>query len=201
MSEKKTGRPAKYTEAQVKEGIRIVEDAGEVPTGDTVKRAMCDHLTVAGGINAQSLDKEVRRLLEERVRQRRDGLIAALPPATLDAAKEIGSLVEAAVLEHMGEQHHALRSLAGKKAASLNIDLDNQREQIRELLSRIERKDEEIAELEVDRQLLQEQFDMLSTEARSLRERVAVLEREEDIGAKMLAMMEEKLGQRPVRRD
>ena len=71
----------------MKEGIKIVEEAGEVPTGDSVKKAMCDRLKVAGGINEQSLDKEVRRVLEERDRQRREELIAALPPPTLDAAK------------------------------------------------------------------------------------------------------------------
>lgn len=197
MTEKKTGRPAKYTEEQVKEGIKIVEEAGELLTGDTVKKAMCDRLKVAGGINAQSLDKEVRRLLEDRDRQRRAKLIAALPPPTLAAAKGVASLVEAAVLEHMGEQHSALRALAGKKAASLNIDLENQREQIRELLSRIERKDEEIAELESERQDLQEHIDLANAEVRFLKERIAVFEREEDLGTRMLAIMKETLRQQP----
>lgn len=177
MTEKKTGRPPKYSEQQVIKGIEIVEQTGEIPTGDSVKRAMCLELGVAEGINAQSLDKEVQRLLEERERQRRDRLIAALPTTTLGAAKEIGLLVEAAVLGHMGEQHDELRSLASKKLAVLNTDLGNQRVQIRELLCRIDTKDEEIAELEGEKHDLKGRLDLASAEIQSLKERIVGLER------------------------
>jgi len=43
MTEKKTGRPATYTEEQVLQGIGIVEENGDIPTGDAVKKAMCAH--------------------------------------------------------------------------------------------------------------------------------------------------------------
>jgi chromosome segregation ATPase len=195
MTEKKTGRPTKYTEAQVIKGIEIVERTGGSPTGDTVKKAMCDQLGVAGGINAQSLDKEVQRLLEEHKQQRRRRLIAALPPITHDAAKEIGSLVQAAVLNHMGEQHDKLRSLNGRKLTELNVDLCNQREQIRGLLSRIDTKDSEIAELEGEKHDLKGRLDLATAEIDALKERVTCIEREEDFQTKMLAMMKETLGQ------
>lgn len=194
MTNNKTGRPPKYSEEQVIKGIEIVEYIGELPTGDTVKRAMCTELGVADGINAQSLDKEVQRLLEERKRQRRDRLIAALPTTTLGAAKEIGLLVEAAVLGHMGEQHDELRSLASKKLTVLNIDLGNQRVQIRELLCRIDTKDGEIAELEGEKHDLKGRLDLASAEIQSLKERIVGLEREEDFRTSMLAMMRETLG-------
>lgn len=194
MTNNKTGRPPKYSEEQVITGIEIVEHIGEAPTGDTVKRAMCTELGVADGINAQSLDKEVQRLLEERKRQRRDRLIAALPATTLGAAKEIGLLVEAAVLGHMGEQHDELRSLASKKLAVLNIDLGNQRVQIRELLCRIDTKDGEIAELEREKHDLNGRLDLASAEIQSLKERIVGLEREDDFRTSMLAMMRETLG-------
>lgn len=199
MTEKRTGRPPKYTEAQVLEGIDIVEHTGGVPTGDTVKKAMCSQLGVAGGINAQSLDKEVERLLEERDRQRRDRLIAALPSATQSAARVIGTLVEAAVLDHMGEQHERLRGLAGKKVTELNVDVSNQREQIRELLSRLETKDEEIAGLEGERDDLKGRLDLAVAEIVSLKEHIAGLEREDDFRTKMLALMKETLRQQPHR--
>jgi len=197
MTEKRTGRPPKYTEAQVLEGIDIVEHTGGVPTGDTVKKAMCSQLGVAGGINAQSLDKEVERLLEERDRQRRDRLIAALPSATQGAAREIGTLVEAAVLDHMGEQHDRLRGLAGKKVAELNVDVSNQREQIRGLLSKIDTKDTEIAGLEEERHGLKGRLELATAEIDSLKERIANLEQEEDFRTRMLALMKETLGQQP----
>lgn len=73
MTEKRTGRPPKYTEAQVLKGIELVEQTGDSPTGDTVKKAMCSQLGVASGINAQPLDKEVERVLEEREHQRGSG--------------------------------------------------------------------------------------------------------------------------------
>ncbi|WP_281967804.1 hypothetical protein [Roseovarius nanhaiticus] len=194
MIEKKTGRPPKYTEAQVIEGIEIVERSGEAPTGDTVKKAMCSQLGVAGGINAQSLEKEVERLLDERDRQRRARLISALPSATRGAAKEIGSLVETAVLEHIGEQHDSLRALTGKKVAELNVDLGTQREQIRGLLGRIDTKDAEIAGLEGERDDLEGRLDLAAAEIDSLKERIVGLEREEDFQARMLALMKEALG-------
>ncbi len=195
MTEKKTGRPPKYTEAQVLKGIEIVESNGEAPTGDSVKKAMCAQLGVAGGINAQSLEKEILRLLDERGHERRDRLIAALPPATLAAAKEIGSQVEAAVLGHMGEQHHDLRTSAGEKMTALNADLSNQREQIRGLLSRLDTSDAEIAELEGEKHELQGRLVLAAAKIDSLNERVADLERAEDFQAKMLAVVKETLGQ------
>lgn len=133
------------------EGIEIAERNGDIPSGDSVKKAMCEELGVAGRINAQSLDKEVHRLLEERERQRRNRLIAALPTVTLEAAKEVGLLVEAAMLNHMGEEQNKLRTVNGKKLVEINVVLANQREQIRGLLSRIDTKDTEIAELEGER--------------------------------------------------
>lgn len=195
MSEKKTGRPPKYTEAQVIEGIEIVERSGDVPTGDIVKKAMCSQLGVAGGINAQSLEKEVERLLDERDRQRRARLISALPSATRGAAKEIGSLVETAVLEHIGEQHDSLRALTGKKVAELKVDLGSQREQIRGLLSRIDTKDAQIADLEAERDDLRGRIDVAVTEIDALKERIAGIGREEDFQTRILAIMKETLGE------
>ena len=97
----------------------------------------------------------------------------------------------------MGEQQSALRALAGKKAASLSIDLENQREQIREMVSRIERKDEEISNLETKRDNLQEHLDLANTEVRSPKERIAVFKREEDFGTRMLAIMKGTLRPQP----
>ncbi len=198
MTEKKIGRPPKYTEAQVIEGIKIVECAGGTPSGDTVKRAMCHQLGVADGINAQSLDKEVQRLLEDRERQRRDRLIAALPPASLGAAKEIGALVEAAVLNHMGEQHDKLRAFNGRRVAELDVDLSNQREQIRGLLFRITEKDAEIADLERQRHDLTGLLELASAEIADLKDHISGLEREEDMRTRMLSLMQETLGQASV---
>lgn len=195
MIEKRTGRPPKYTEEQVLKGIEIVERNGDAPTGDSVKKVMCAQLGVAGGINAQSLEKEILRLLDERGRERRDRLIAALPPASQEAAKKIGLQVEAAVLGHMGEQHHELRTFAGRKMTALNIDLGNQREQIRELLARLDQKDGEIAGLESEKNDLEEHLDLAKAEITSLKESVANLVREDDFRTRMLAMMKETLGQ------
>lgn len=195
MTEKKTGRPPKYTEAQVIQGIEIAERNGDIPSGDSVKKAMCEELGVAGGINAQSLDKEVHRLLEERVQQRRNRLIAALPSATLEAAKEVGALVEAAMLNHMGEEHNKLRAINGKKLTEINVDLANQREQIRGLLSRIDTKDTEIADLEWERDGLKGRLELAVAEIGTLKERLAGIEQEEDFRLRMVAIVKETLGQ------
>ncbi|KUF11347.1 hypothetical protein [Pseudoponticoccus marisrubri] len=193
MTEKRAGRPPKYTEAQVLAGIEIVERNGETPTGDTVKRAMCTQLDVAGGINAQSLDKEVQRLLEQREQQRRENLIGALPADARDAVKEIGALVEAAVLGHLGEQYGSLTVLSGKMVAELKTDLGNQREQIRELLNRIDSKDAEIADLEGKNHDLKQRLDARDTEVATLKARLSELERDEDFRARMIEVMKETL--------
>jgi hypothetical protein len=197
MQEKKTGRPPKYTEAQVIKGIEIVERHGEQPSGDTVKKAMCDQLGVAGGINAQSLDKEVQRLCEDRERQRRSDLVAALPSASLTAAKEIGLRVEAAFLNHMGEQHDKLRSLNGKRLAELNVDMGNQREHVRVLLSQLDGKGSEIADLEVENLDLKGRLELATIQINTLKERVAGLERDDDFQVRMLAVIKKALRQHP----
>lgn len=194
MTDKKTGRPPKYTEEQVIRGIEIVERAGEAPSGDTVKKAMCSQLDVALGINTQSLDKEVHRLIAERERFRREQLIAKLPSESLSAAKEIGSFVVAAVLEHLGEQHEELQIFAQKKLVALNSDFRNQREQIRDLLIKVDTKDEEISALEETRHELEGRLHLADAEIHSLKERIASFEREEDFQTKMLAVMEKTLG-------
>lgn len=196
MTEKKMGRPPKYTEEQVIEGIEIVERAGEVPTGDAVKKVMCEQLGVAAGINAQSLDKEVQRLRDERERQRRDQRIAALPAETLGAANEIGTLVERAVLGHLGDQYETLRMVANKKVHESNIDLCNQRAQISDLLSKLEGKESYIAELESEKHDLKEQLKLATSEIETLKKLVAGNEWEEDFRSRILEMMKETLGQK-----
>jgi HAMP domain-containing protein len=189
MTKNKNGRPPSYSEEQIIEGIEIVKRKGALPTGESVKKAMCDELGVAPGINALCLDKEVQRLVEELQRQRRNQLIGALPSESLSAAKDIGSLVASAVLDHMGEQHEKLVALAGRKLAEQNVDLGNQREQIRNLLSRLDRKDAEISELEMAKHKLQDRLDLAATEVGSLKKRVAELEDENDFETRMLAII------------
>jgi len=130
--------------------------------------------------------------------QRRDQLISALPSATRSAIKKIGSLVEAAVLDHMSEQHHELRNLAGKKLAEVNVDLCNQRAQIRELLMKIDAKDADIAKLEEEKDKYEQRLSMAATETDALKKRIADLEGEEDFRTRMLAMMKEALGEQAL---
>ena len=194
MTEKKTGCPPKYTEAQVMEGITIVEAAGEIPVGKTVKDAMCMHMGVSRGINAQSLDREVERLLDERNRERRERLVAALPVSTKSTAEEIGQVIEIAVLNHMAEEHEKLRSAAGRKLVEMKDDLSNQRAQIRELLEKAETRDQELADLEADKHDLEQRLATAGTEIASLTDRLSRLEREQDFRAQMLALMKETIG-------
>ncbi len=198
MAEKKTGRPPKYTEDQVIEGIEIVERDGEKPSGDTVKTAMCAQLGVPEGINAQCLDKEVQRLVEKRDRRRRERLIAALTGESLAAVKEIGAMVETAVLFHLGQELEGLRTMAGQKVAAQDVDLGNQRAQIRDLLSKIDHMSAEIADLDHEKVEGEERLAKASAENAALKARVAELEKEQDFRSQMLALMKETLGQQPA---
>ena len=197
MAEKKTGRPPKYTEDQVIEGIEIVEKSGKLPTGDSVKKAMCARLGVPEGINAQCLDKEVQRLVEDRDRQHREWLIAALPNESRAAVKEIGAMVETAVLIHLGQELEGLRTMAGQKVAAQDVDLGNQRAQIRDLLSKIDHMAAEIAELDRAKLEDEERLAKAQAESAALRARVADLEKEQDFRSQMLALVKETLGQQP----
>lgn len=193
MIKKKTDRPTRYTEAQMIEGIALAESTGKTPSGDTVKKAMCDNLGLPDGINAQSLDREVHLLPKERTRQGRDRLVADPPSETLDAVRSIGSLVEDTVSTGMGEQHEKLCDFAGRKLAEVSEDLENQREQIRELLFQIDAMDAEIAELEREEYDLRYRLDLATDEVGSLRDRLASHDREGDLQARMLATMKETL--------
>ncbi|MEH6505982.1 MAG: hypothetical protein V7786_06845 [Sulfitobacter litoralis] len=197
MSQNKTGRPTKYTEAQVIKGIEIVDLSGEIPNGDNVKKAMCSQLGVAGGINAQSLEKEVQRLIAEREHQRRHSLVSALPKTSKIAARRIGETVEKALLDHMGEEYDLLRSAAGKKIVQLNTDLSTQRAQIHTLTEKISEKDAEIAGLEDANLDLQQQFLTANAQVESLKQDIIRGDNEEEFRAKLLVVMKETLKQGP----
>lgn len=201
MAEKKTGRPPKYTEEQVIEGIEIVENTGHQPNGDSVKKAMCSKLGVPESINAQCLEKEVHRLVEERERQRRDRLIASLPVESLTAVREISAQVETAVLLHLGQELEGLKSIAARKVAAQDVDLGNQRAQIRDLLSKVDHLTAEIANLDQAKLEGEERLAKANAENTALKARVAELEREQDFRSQMLAVMKETLGQQPQAAD
>lgn len=191
MTDIKTGRPPKYSEAQVLMGVELVEQRGGTPTGDTVKKVMCAELGVSGGINAQSLDAEVQRLLEERDRQRRERLVAALPASTRSAATKIGAHLGAMVLEHLAAEHDGLRAMTGKKIVELTEDLGVQRAQIRRLLTQVEEKDGALAELEAQKHALEERLATAETEVAALNDRISGMEKQDDLRAQVLDIMKE----------
>lgn len=195
MTEKKTGRPPKYTEAQVLQGIEIVEENGDTPTGDAVKKAMCIHLDVPAGINAQSLDKEVQRLVEERERRENARLVASLPDTSRAIAREICASVESSILTHLGREHDGLRRLNEEKVAARELDLANQREQIRDLLTKLDLQAEEISKVETSKRDLEDLLIQSKEESDGLKARIADLERQHDFREEMLAFMKDALAQ------
>jgi hypothetical protein len=195
MTEKKTGRPPKYTEAQVLEGIGIVEENGDTPTGETVKRAMCVHLGVPPGINSQSLDKEVQRLLDERERQQSARLIVAVPETSRNAVREISRTVESAILLHLGREHGELRRINEQKVTQKDMDLAHQRAQIRELLMKLDQQAEEVAALEEAARAMQDQLLQSQERNSALLTRITELEKRQDFREEMFAFMKETLAQ------
>lgn len=195
MTEKKTGRPATYTEEQVLQGIGIVEENGDIPTGDAVKKAMCIHLDIPAGINAQSLDKEVQRLIEERERRENARLVAALPDTSREAAREICASVESAVLTHLGREHDGLRRLNEQKVAARDLDLANQREHIRDLLKKLDLQAEEISKVETSKRDLEGLLIQSKEENDGLKARIAELEKQQDFREEMLSFMKDALAQ------
>ncbi|GGH40205.1 hypothetical protein SAMN05444007_11435 [Cribrihabitans marinus] len=193
MTEKKTGRPPKYTEAQVLEGIGIVEEHGDTPTGEAVKKAMCVHLDVPPGINAQSLDKEVQRLLVERERQQSARLIEALPETSRNAVREISQAVESAILLHLGREHDELRRINEQKVTQKDMDLANQRAQIRDLLMKLDDQAEEMAGLEDEKRILNDQLNAAKEQNAALKTHITELEKKENFKEEMLAFMKDAL--------
>ncbi len=193
MIEKKTGRPPKYTEAQVLEGIKIVEENGDTPTGEAVKKAMCVHLDVPPGINALSLDKEVQRLLAERERQQSARLIVALPETSRNAVREISQAVESAILLHLGREHDELRRVNEQKVTQKDMDLANQRAQIRDLLMKLDDQADEVASLEDEKRILNDQLNAAKEQNAALKTRITELEKKENFKEEMLAFMKDAL--------
>ena len=158
---------------------------------------MCSQLGVAGGINAQSLEKEVQRLIAEREHQRRHSLVSALPKTSKIAARRIGETVEKALLDHMGEEYDLLRSAAGKKIVQLNTDLSTQRAQIHTLTEKISEKDAEIAGLEDANLELEQQLLTANAQVELLKQDIIRGDKEEEFRAKLLVVMKETLKQGP----
>jgi uncharacterized coiled-coil protein SlyX len=192
-----TGRPPFYSEAQVLRAIERVEQAGETPTGTTVKTALCTYENVSKGINPQSLHAEVVRLLEERDRVRIERLVAALPATTVAAAKEMGARLEGALLAQMAEQHDHLRAVAGQKVDDLNEDLSLKRTRIRELFLQVGEQENTIAGLERCKVDLKQKLEAAAHEIASLKNRISSLEQEGDFRTQMLELMRETLSQHP----
>lgn len=195
MTEKKTGRPPKYTEAQVLEGIKIVEENGDTPTGEAVKKAMCVHLDVPPGINALSLEKEAQRLLAERERQQSARLIVALPEASRNAVREISQAVESAILLHLGREHDELRRVNEQKVSQKDLDLAHQRAQIRDLLIKLDQQAEEVAALEEAARAMQDQLHQSQERNSALLTRITELEKRQDFREEMFAFMKDTLAQ------
>lgn len=148
MTERKNGRPPKYTEEQVLHGIKLVQEQGLEPNGDTVKRAMVDKLGVTGGINAQSLDQAVRRLLTEQVALENAKRLSALPSCARQASEVLLEELGNGVMLFLAKELEGLKSAANRRVADLQADLRNQRNRISELEDRLAAKDTEIAGLE-----------------------------------------------------
>jgi len=198
MTIKKNGRPSSYTEGQVLEGIGIVEQDGEIPSGESVKKAMCDQLMVSGGINAQSLDKEVRRLIDERDRMRIDRLVVALPATSKAAADDLGKRLTAAIVEHLADDHNQLQIAAGKKLVEAKADLSCHRAQNRDLQAKLESKDEALAEREAEAHELEQRLASALAEISILKDRISALRRDDDFRAQMLEVMRDAIGDRQL---
>ncbi len=181
MTETKTGRPSSYTNEQVLRGIELVEEAGEQPTGDTVKKMLCAHLDVSKGINAQSLNTVVIDLLQDRKRKHLEHLVILLPDTTKKAAAKIAGRFATELTNHMAEEYDHLRAAVGRKLVEKEEDICNQRTQIRSLQSRIEEKDANIADLELANIELRQQLETAKAEISELAGKVADLRKAEDL--------------------
>lgn len=193
MTAKRTGRPSSYSEAEVLKGIEIVERQGGLPSGDSVKKAMCEELSLPGGINAQSLDREVGRLLAERETRLNESLVANLPDSSRAAADEIGGRVTRDIVTHIAREFDKLRGVAGKQLVEKEEDLQLQRGQIRALQARIEEKDASIANLELTNADLVKHIEMAKAEISSLNEQVATLRKAEELEALVMTTVTKAL--------
>lgn len=180
MTARKNGRPASYTDEDIIACIEILEKEGRPVTGDSVKKVMCERLGRSPGINAQSLAKEVERVLEECEIERNAKLIANLTEDSKLSAIAIGQRITKDVTLQLALEFKKLQGTTEKHLIEKDEDLRVQRDQIRGLSTRIEEKDEEIANLERANADLSEQLALVSTEAADLRAQVDKLKGEEE---------------------
>lgn len=82
--------------------------------------------------------------------------------------------------------------------AAQNVDLGNQRAQIRDLLSKIDHLAAEIADLGHAKLEGEERLTVAQAENAALKARITDLEKEQDFRSQMLALMKETLGQQPL---
>ncbi|MCB1312419.1 MAG: hypothetical protein KDK29_11265 [Sedimentitalea sp.] len=194
MTKPRTGRPPLYTAEQVIEAIGIVEKNGEEPAGETVKKALCLHLGVSGGINAQSLDREVTLLLEQRERTRVERLVAALPGSSVTSATMFAQQLKVLLVEHLAQEYDDLTQTTGKKLHEKDEDIASQRDRIRALLLSEEELNERIAKLEGEKHGLEETVETQRVEISGLKDQIARLQADGDVRQQMLAVLRETLG-------
>ena len=180
MTARKNGRPASYTDEDIIACIEILEKEGRPVTGDSVKKVMCERLGRSPGINAQSLAKEVERVLEECEIERNAKLIANLTEDSKLSAIAIGQRITKDVTLQLALEFKKLQGTTEKHLIEKDEDLRVQRDQIRGLSTRIEEKDEEIANLERANADLSEQLALVSAETAALRAQVDKLKGEEE---------------------
>lgn len=195
---KKQGRPPKYSDQQVLMAIDMVEAEGSVPNGDSVKAKLCGNLGISHGINAQSLEDEVRRQLELRQEKRDEALIAMLPASAKTAALKLGKQFEVGLVKFLATEFDGLRSNAAEKLREKDADLRIHRDRDRENAKRLGEKEERIAALERDVHDLSSQVADRENEIVDLKDQIQGFKREEEFEAKMLKIMKQRFGSEPL---
>lgn len=194
MAEKnKGGRPSNYTETQLDKAITIVLARGEVPGGDTVKTVLCEQLGVSSGINAQSLDAQVQRLVAHREKERTDGQIARLPAEAKHAAINTGKLTERAILVALAAQNEALQTIANETVAAKEMDNAALRRKLCDLKQEQSAKEARIAELERDNEALSNEKSAACKRNAILEAQIAQQRNADETMAKIVAMINEAI--------
>lgn len=112
---KREGRPPSYTQHQITQAIIILEAKGLTPTAPLIKAVLVEDLGVSPGLNVQSLERELVRVLAEREEERERVAIAALPESVRAVARAQAQSVERGLLVAATRVHQDLCRDAGRE--------------------------------------------------------------------------------------
>ena len=196
MTEEKKngGRPAHYNAEQVRKAVDMLCDGGtplDQITGATVKPVLCREFHVSPGINAQSLDKPVHLVLQERAEEERAALLKSVPESAAPVVDALVGQVKDEVMLVIARQSRDIAADAARECDELRRDKTNAHWRIEELEEELRTQQQQLGELEKQRDAARTDAEAVRAELAEVRAALTKAEQENQPFDRLSAALED----------